>query len=91
MMGSPAGPDSPRPPPAPDGEPVTCPGCGWRQDAMTCTTPACDNRFFPQPGYSRSICPHHDPLFGDGPIPAGFRDYKMQKARACIRCADRLL
>ena len=70
----------------PGGEPVTCPRCGWTAAAARCTAPGCENRFFPQPGYSRTVCPLHDAAFEGVPIPEGFRDYKLEKARGCARC-----
>lgn len=70
---------------------VTYPGCGWTGRFTVCAAAGCDTRFVPQPGYSTSRCPLHDPELQRPEVPSGFPAYKMQKARECPRCGDVVL
>ena len=88
MMGIPAGPEAPSSSPLSHGKPVTCPSCGWQQIVMTCAAPGCGRRFIPQPGYSSTLSPYHDPQLEGAHIPSGFREYKAARSTQCVRCGE---
>ena len=88
-MGIPADPD--HDPTIPLRPSVACPSCGHVEPVAVCRAPSCGARFFPQPGYSRTLCPLHDPQLEGAEIPTGFRDYKMAKARTCVKCGAQVL
>lgn len=90
-MGIPADPDPPNHPGPPAGETVACPRCGWEHVVLTCAAPGCGRRFIPQPGYSRTLSPFHDPQLEGPQIPSGFREYKAQKSSQCVRCGVEIL
>ena len=87
-MGIPADPEA-APPPA--GELVSCPSCGWEQAVVTCAAPDCGRRFIPQPGYSRTYSPFHDPHLEGPAVPSGLREHKAQRSTQCVRCGEEVV
>lgn len=90
-MGIPSDPDAPDLRGSSAGETITCPSCGWEHVVITCGAPECGRRFIPQPGYSQTRSPFHDPELEDTHIPSGFREYKAERSTQCVRCGTKIL
>ena len=90
-MGIPADPDGDGPGRAGRFFTQTCPKCGRSERCAMCQAEACEERFVPQPGYSTTRCPLHDPQLNKPEVPASYRAYKLRKAKECARCGEQLL